>query len=75
MASAGARRGQSLRDWQATSPNGRFWRKAAVPIVVRRELVLGIADIERAFPSVFLVCSALASIHTFKGFLNFLLPQ
>jgi hypothetical protein len=42
-------------------------READVPIVVKRELILGIADIERAFPSLFFVCSALGSIHTFKG--------
>jgi hypothetical protein len=55
--------------------NGGSWRKADVPIVVKRELILAIADIERAFPSVFFVCSALGSIHTFKRVLNFLLPQ
>jgi hypothetical protein len=42
-------------------------READVSIVVKRELILGIADIKRTFASVFFVCSALASIHTFKG--------
>ena len=54
---------------KSDSPERPLWA-ADVPIVLKRDLILGIADIERAFPSVFFVCSALASIHTFKGFLQ-----